>query len=125
MALGDVLIELSITKSQNVDTGKYNLLVKVTIYQNIQAQIFVFKRDLTTDTDFFSHVASPAELTSLPKHHHEAGNLYFLEHTVNLEFDTVQTMNDTESMILTDVNQLKKDWGLIKDQLDVSYKVVI
>lgn len=120
----NVLIELEITKSQNED-GKYVLLVHVVRYENIQAQIFVFQHDSVSDNDYFSNVASPAQLTDLPKHTTSPGNPFFLEHTVELEFDTAQQMNDTESMLIIDVEQLKKDWALIKDQLDVTYKVIV
>jgi len=119
-----VLIELEITKSQN-ENGKYSLLVRVTRYENIQAQIFVFQHDPVSDEDYFSSVASPAQLNDLPKHTAQPGNPFFLEHTVELEFDTAQQMNDTESMLIIDVEQLKKDWALIKDQLETTYKVIV
>ena len=125
MASTDVLIDLEIKKSQDPTSGKYNMIVKVVRYQNIQCQIFVYQHDPVTNEDYFSNVASPAQLTSLPKHHSQPGNVYFLEHTVELEFDTAKEMNDTENMMLIDIEQLKKDWDLIRDQLDVTYNVVI
>ena len=124
MALTDILIELEIRKYEN-ESGKYVLDINVTRYQNIQAEIFVYARDTNSGNDSFSHIASPNDIASLPKHHHQPGNIYFVENSVELEFDTAQQRDDTESLILDDVRELKDNWELVKDQLDTTYKVII
>ena len=125
MSTSDIQITLEITKTQDNTSGLYRLKVRVTEYQNIQAEIFVFQREPDTGNDVFYNVATPAQLGSLPKHQPQPGELFFLEHTVELEFNTASQMTDTEMMIIADVTQLKTDWDLVRDQIDTTYTVVI
>jgi len=85
----------------------------------------VFVRNLSSGLDNFSHIASPANLTSYPRYIPAIGNLYFLDNSVELEFDTVKEREDTISLIVLDVNKLKKDWELVKDNMTTTYTVII
>ena len=124
MANGTPLIELEITKSQNSE-GKFTMFIRVTRYEYIQSQIFVYSRNLETEIDSFSHIASVAELVDMPKQRHETGNIFYLDSSVDLEFDTAESMTDTEQLIIADVTKLRDDWTLVKDQFNASYKVII
>jgi hypothetical protein len=117
-----VLIELTIKKDVTT-SGKYSLEIKVTRYENIQAEIFAFKRVGTEDD--FSHVASVSDLTDVNKYAPGPGSPFYLDHNVTLEFDTAKEMLDTEKLILLDVEQLKTNWGLVRDQFRQEYSVII
>jgi len=125
MAVGDVLIELEIKKAVDSTSGKFTLRVQVVRYQNIIAEIFVFSRNPTDGLDYFSNVSSPSNLTSYPKNSPAVGNVYFLEHTVELEFNTVKERDETLELLLIQINNLKKDWELVRETLTSTYNVII
>ena len=125
----NVLIELEIRKWQHETTQKYHLYVKVIRYENIPAEIFVYRRHIdappTEQLDFFSNIASPTQLVTLPKHSHQPGNIFYIDNYVELSFDTAQQREDTEAFMLTDIGKLKDDWVLVMDQLTTTYTVIV
>jgi hypothetical protein len=119
-----ITLELVVAKNMTED-GKYELSIKTDRYRNIPAEIFVFKRNIYDTTDEFSHVATPMDLNSLSKYSPGSGTVYFLDHTVELEFDSVETMSNTETLIIADVTKLKEDWASVFDGIDTTYRVVV
>lgn len=113
----NTLLELKISKEQVND--KFRLEIKVERYENIQAEIFVFK------LDEFSHIATPLELSLLSKYNPGQGEVFFLDHTLILDFENATMRNDAELMILADVKKLKENWEKVYDQLNTSYTVII
>ena len=123
MASGNVLIELDITKSDA--NNKYLLEIKVTRYENIIAEIFVYQYNFEDSLDYFSHIASTAELGSLPKYRHTDSSIFYLDHNVKLEFETAKEREDTLASIISDVYKLKQNWGIIKDIVNSNYKIIV
>ena len=120
--LSKPLLDLSI-KIESIN-NIYKLTIGVSRYQNIQAEIFVFKRDLSDGNDYFSHVANTGELTSYPKNIHEQGNVFFLVRDLVLEFEKYDTLEDTLKLLSDDVNKLVNDWDKVRDKLNQEYNMV-
>lgn len=118
------LIELKIDASQNIETGKYWLKIKVERYENIDAEVFVFQRDMHGD-DTFAAIATPAQLVGLPKNQPVPGNLWFLDSYVELQFDNILTRQDVEARIVQEVKDLVVAWEILGGTVNSTRTVTI
>lgn len=122
--MSDVILELEITKSQSLETEKYMLKMNVIRYENIDAEIFVYRRN-TSGTDEFYTVASPVHMLDFPKNQPDRGSVFYRDKLVELAFDTAKLMEEYCTRILDEVRQLKEDWQIVEGELNKTYTVVI
>lgn len=122
--MSDVVLEIEITKRQDLTTEKYYIKFNVVEYRNIDAEIFVFRRN-TSGIDEFYTVASPVHMIDFPRNQPNRGEVFYRDKYVELEFGTAREMSEYEVRIINEIRQLKEDWQLVEGNLNKTYTVVI
>jgi len=115
------LLDIETEKIQDCEKDSYFLKMNIKRNQNIDSQIFVYKYNPQQVVATFDHVASSVDLSELSKHRPAPGNLFYLDNFINLEFKSIKTLEDTEAMILKDVNQLLQNWAIISVKFNKKY----
>ncbi len=108
-------LELITDRFQDLVTSKYHVVFTVGAVVNIDANIFVFKQLLSRDPQsglfdsVFEAIASLQALADFAVDVPNTGQVFFRKKVLELEFDSLVQAQDTEKLILVDINQLIAD----------------
>ncbi len=114
----DVSIELSTTRFQNLETSKYHVRFVVGTTANIDSHIFVFKQLLERDpasglfNSVFEAISTIQGMADFKIDVPNVGQVFFRKNTLELAFDALVAAQETEALILNDINQLIADTKL-------------
>jgi len=94
----------------------FTLKAEVIASSFIPPEIYLYQRVVKAgceDTDEFCAVASTADMGTHPAYIPAAGNPFFRNKVVELEFATAQEAQTVKDLLAMDANQLAKDWQVI------------
>jgi hypothetical protein len=121
--MADPYVELQITRTQDIQTGKYKLDVVVIRYEEIFPHIFVYRQNLDGTREFHA-VATHVELSTFPRGAPVEGNVFYLDVSVALQFDTAQESLDAEAEMIDDVNLLLTNWKKVNGEVNKTYTLI-
>ena len=118
----DVDIEVNIKRWQDLATSKYHLEITIGATSNIDQNLFVFKqlldRDATTGCfeSVFEAVTTLQGIADFAVDTPNQGQVFFRKKSVELVFDSIPETEETERLILCDLEQLVADRKAAPDE---------
>ena len=111
----DVSVEVQLKRWQDLQTSKYHLLACIGATANIDPNLFVFKQLLERDPvsgcfiSAFEAVATLQALAEFKVDVPNEGQVFFRKRCVELAFDSIQAEQETERLLLSDLDMLAAD----------------